>query len=110
MWLPSPDATLTSVDAAQLAGQYNVAEVSAATDNTLTRLAHGGFKRADGFSIKVGIIDTGVDYTHPALGGGFGTGFKVAVGRDFTGDAFRSGGVPMPDNDPVRPQQSAESS
>ncbi len=35
-----------------------------------------------GKGVKVGIVDTGVDYLHPALGGGFGEGFKVAGGRD----------------------------
>lgn len=37
----------------------------------------------DGKGIKVGIIDTGIDYKNPALGGGFGSGFKVAGGYDF---------------------------
>ncbi|THU94154.1 subtilisin-like protease [Dendrothele bispora CBS 962.96] len=41
-----------------------------------------------GKGIKIGIIDTGVDYTHPALGGGFGPGFKIAGGYDFVGDAY----------------------
>jgi len=36
-----------------------------------------------GDSIIVAIIDTGIDYTHPALGGGFGLGFKVIGGHDF---------------------------
>jgi len=41
-----------------------------------------------GAGIVVAVIDTGVDYTHPALGGGFGPGFKVAGGWDFVnGDA-----------------------
>ncbi len=41
-----------------------------------------------GAGITVAIIDTGVDYTHPALGGGFGDGFKVIGGWDFVdGDA-----------------------
>lgn len=31
-----------------------------------------------GKNIVVGIIDTGVDYRHPSLGGGFGPGFKVS--------------------------------
>lgn len=31
----------------------------------------------------VAVIDTGIDYTHPALGGGFGPGHKVEGGRDF---------------------------
>lgn len=34
----------------------------------------------DGEGIFVGIVDTGVDYNHPALGGGFGEGFKVVTG------------------------------
>ncbi len=36
-----------------------------------------------GQGIKIGIIDTGVDYTHPDLGGCFGTGCKVVDGYDF---------------------------
>src|SRR5688500_15582514 len=34
----------------------------------------------------VAIIDTGVDYTHPFLGGGFGQGHKVVGGWDFVDD------------------------
>ncbi|HYK06118.1 MAG TPA: S8 family serine peptidase [Thermoanaerobaculia bacterium] len=36
-----------------------------------------------GSGIVVAVIDTGIDYTHPALGGGMGAGFKVIGGRDF---------------------------
>jgi subtilisin family serine protease len=36
-----------------------------------------------GEGIKVGIIDSGIDYMHPALGGGFGASFKVVDGYDF---------------------------
>ncbi len=39
-----------------------------------------------GKGMKVGIIDTGVDYRHPALGGGFGPGRKIAGGYAFTDD------------------------
>ncbi|KAH7045009.1 peptidase S8/S53 domain-containing protein [Linnemannia elongata] len=49
-----------------------------------------------GKGIKIGIIDSGVDYHHPALGGCFGPGCKVAYGTDFVGDDGRS-----PDNDPM---------
>lgn len=54
-----------------------------------------------GQGIKIGIIDTGIDYTHPALGGKFGPGSKVIGGYDFVGDAYRgsSGPAPVPDND-----------
>ncbi|KAK3829969.1 MAG: hypothetical protein J3R72DRAFT_456417 [Linnemannia gamsii] len=58
-----------------------------------------------GKGIKVGIIDTGVDYKHPALGGCFGPGCKVAFGYDFVGDDYDNGDsskdTPKPDNDPM---------
>ncbi|CAE6445663.1 unnamed protein product, partial [Rhizoctonia solani] len=41
-----------------------------------------------GKGITIGIIDTGVDYTHPALGGKFGPGNKIIGGYDFVDDAF----------------------
>ncbi|CAO3643371.1 unnamed protein product [Cunninghamella echinulata] len=41
-----------------------------------------------GKGIVVGILDSGIDYTHPALGGGFGKGFKVAFGEDLVGDEY----------------------
>ncbi|KAJ0163283.1 Minor extracellular protease vpr [Colletotrichum tanaceti] len=49
-----------------------------------------------GKGAKIGIIDTGVCFEHPALGGGFGEGFTVAGGYDFVGDdgdTFLGGGV-----------------
>ena len=43
---------------------------------------------ARGAGVTVAILDTGVDYLHPALGEGFGPGFKVMGGYDFVnGDA-----------------------
>ncbi|KAF9115048.1 hypothetical protein BGX27_009075 [Mortierella sp. AM989] len=58
-----------------------------------------------GKGIKVGIIDTGVDYKHPALGGCFGRGCKVAFGYDFVGDNYDNGDpekdIPRPDPDPM---------
>ena len=36
-----------------------------------------------GRGVTVAIIDTGIDYMHPALGGGFGPTFKVIGGWDF---------------------------
>ncbi|GJJ15901.1 hypothetical protein Clacol_010179 [Clathrus columnatus] len=54
-----------------------------------------------GKGVKIGIIDTGVDYTHPSLGGGFGPGHKIAGGFDFVGDAYNGSNTPMPDPDPL---------
>jgi type VI secretion system secreted protein VgrG len=37
----------------------------------------------DGREMTVAVIDTGVDYNNPALGGGLGAGYKVIGGYDF---------------------------
>ncbi|KAF9953616.1 hypothetical protein BGZ72_005303 [Mortierella alpina] len=54
-----------------------------------------------GKNIKVGVIDTGVDYRHPALGGCFGKGCKVAYGWDFVGDLYTGKNAPIPGSDPL---------
>ncbi|SMF78357.1 S8 family serine peptidase [Pseudobacteriovorax antillogorgiicola] len=79
---------------------------------------------ARGEGIKVGIIDTGIDYTHKMFGGlGDATAYqnndpkliedqsfptaKVAGGYDFVGESYNSGGLtwdqrlPQPDPDPL---------
>lgn len=62
-----------------------------------------------GAGVRVAVMDTGLDYHHPALGGCFGPGCRVVVGHDFVGDAFNASDtaatipvnpVPVPDNDP----------
>ncbi|HEX8616063.1 MAG TPA: S8 family serine peptidase, partial [Thermoanaerobaculia bacterium] len=47
-----------------------------------------------GAGIVVAVVDTGIDYSHPSLGGGMGAGFKVAGGRDF----INNDDDPMDDN------------
>ncbi|KIO16473.1 hypothetical protein M407DRAFT_33879 [Tulasnella calospora MUT 4182] len=54
-----------------------------------------------GEGIRVALIDSGVDYLHPALGGGFGPGFKVSHGTDFVGDEYTGNNDPVPDDDPI---------
>jgi subtilisin family serine protease len=39
-----------------------------------------------GAGVRVAVIDSGIDYTHPALGGGIGSGLKVMGGWDFVDD------------------------
>jgi len=63
------------------------------SDNRLKAVSNvtTGTNAENGEGIKVGIIDSGIDYKNPALGGGFGSGFKVAGGYDFENN----------DNDPM---------
>ncbi|KAL7919642.1 peptidase S8/S53 domain-containing protein [Trichoderma austrokoningii] len=49
-----------------------------------------------GKGAQIAIIDTGVDYRHPALGGGFGPGHKIALGWDFVGDNYTGTNTPVP--------------
>ncbi|KAJ2847046.1 hypothetical protein IWW36_004052, partial [Coemansia brasiliensis] len=51
----------------------------------------------DGTGIKVGIIDTGVDYMHPELGGCWKTpGCPFQYGSDFVGNNYDSASTPDP--------------
>ncbi|HET9445072.1 MAG TPA: S8 family serine peptidase, partial [Steroidobacteraceae bacterium] len=43
-----------------------------------------------GAGIKVAVMDTGIDFDHPDLGGCFGPGCRVFTGWDFVGDAFNA--------------------
>src|SRR5438445_2370370 len=60
-----------------------------------------------GKNVKVAIIDTGIDYDNPDLGGCFGPSCRVFTGWDFVGDAFNAdptstaySPIPVPDANP----------
>jgi minor extracellular serine protease Vpr len=60
-----------------------------------------------GKGIKVAIMDTGIDYNNPDLGGCFGPGCRVFTGWDFVGDAYNADSssllyspTPVPDANP----------
>lgn len=56
-----------------------------------------------GKGMKIAFIDTGVDYNHPSLGGGFGPGFKVAGGYALVDDNWDPDGSipPVAGPDPL---------
>lgn len=54
-----------------------------------------------GAGATVAIIDSGIEYTHPALGGGIGPGFKVLGGYDLVGDGNWPESPAVPDEDPM---------
>jgi subtilisin family serine protease len=60
-----------------------------------------------GDGVRVAVMDTGIDYDHPDLGGCFGSGCRVVDGWDFVGDDFNADDtapsynpVTNPDDDP----------
>ena len=78
-------------------------ELYTAIQMTGADLAHD-----DGFTgegIRVAVMDTGIDYDHPDLGGCFGEGCRVAFGYDLVGDAYNADDTaasynPVPSPDP----------
>ncbi|KAI0383361.1 subtilisin-like protein [Hypomontagnella monticulosa] len=53
-----------------------------------------------GEGATIAIVDSGVQYTHPALGGGIGPNYTVIGGYDLVGDAWPDAPA-EPDNDPM---------
>lgn len=60
-------------------------------------------KKIRGKGIKIAVVDTGIDYTHPALGGCFGPGCLVESGYDLVGKDYDADGfhTPQPGKDPM---------
>ena len=82
------------------------AKVDVATNEAIHRLT--GVQDArdklglTGKGIRVAVVDSGVDYTHPALGGGFGKGYTVSYGYDLVGDSYDgTDSSTQPDDDPL---------
>ncbi|KAF9207327.1 hypothetical protein BGZ49_000679 [Haplosporangium sp. Z 27] len=63
-----------------------------------------------GKGIKIGVIDTGIDYKHPAFAAPgatagcfarYGKNCRIAHGWDFVGDNYTGSNTPVPDDDPM---------
>jgi subtilisin family serine protease len=81
----------------------SIGDIAAAVTQTKVDIARSDLGLT-GAGVKVAIVDTGIDYDHPDLGGCFGPGCRVAYGYDFVGDAYDASdpdnSEPVPDEDP----------
>jgi minor extracellular serine protease Vpr len=110
-------ASLQSVKAVYPVEEIPLPETSDITPQLSTALGMTGADIAQnelgltGEGLKVAVMDTGIDYTHPDLGGCFGPfspgqDCRVIAGFDFVGDSFNAGGtpeqqIPQPNDDPM---------
>ncbi|GAA5865737.1 hypothetical protein JCM8547_002761 [Rhodosporidiobolus lusitaniae] len=53
-----------------------------------------------GEGVKIAVIDDGVDYTNPILGGCFGEGCHISFGYAFANDDYDGTNTPIPSSDP----------
>ncbi|GAA6003704.1 uncharacterized protein JCM10292_000694 [Rhodotorula paludigena] len=53
-----------------------------------------------GQGVKIAVLDGGLDYTNPILGGCFGEGCHISFGYDFVGDDYDGDNSPTPSEDP----------
>jgi minor extracellular serine protease Vpr len=91
---PVVTVALPPVDAAEIVPELQTALAMTGADVARSELG------LTGRGIRVAVMDTGIDYHHPDLGGCFGPGCRVEVGWDFVGDAFDGTNLPMPDSNP----------
>jgi minor extracellular serine protease Vpr len=97
---------LDSVKAVYPVGTYPIPTTTRVSPDLGTAVAMTGADIAQntlgltGKGVDVAVMDTGVDYHHPDLGGAFGKGKRVFKGFDFVGDAYTGANTPVPDPDP----------
>lgn len=80
-----------------------VANFSQWSPHVLTHVNEAHSLGYNGKGVIIAVVDSGIDYFHPSLGGGFGEGFKVESGWDFVGDNYSTSSpdVLFPDDDPI---------
>ncbi|KAF9207328.1 hypothetical protein BGZ49_000680 [Haplosporangium sp. Z 27] len=84
-------------------------EVASLHHMTGVDVVHKKYKLT-GKGVKIGVIDTGIDYKHPAFAAPgatagcfarYGKNCRIAHGWDFVGDDYNGRNDPQPDSDPM---------
>ncbi len=95
-----------SVKAVYPVGIHRIPETTQVSPDLATAIVQTGADVAQntlgltGRGVKVAVMDSGLDYHHPDLGGGFGKGKRVFKGFDFVGENYVGDNTPVPDPDP----------
>lgn len=76
---------------------YGDYDVDANSPHVMTQVDKLRAQGLTGKGIKVAVVDTGIDYTHPALGGCFGKGCLVSYGKDLVGNNYPAEKEPSDD-------------
>lgn len=98
--VPDLDVTWTGKDNPPSKFKRQTNSTDSWPPHVLTQVDKLRAKGYTGEGFRIGVVDTGVDYTHPALGGCFGPGCLVEYGADLVGDTFDGTSSPVPDGDP----------
>ncbi|KFG80029.1 subtilisin-like serine protease PR1C [Metarhizium anisopliae] len=103
--MPKPKVEWIAQDGTKAPGGLLSSRADDAVDtfspHVMTQVDKLRAKGITGKGVKIAVVDTGIDYKHPALGGCFGKGCLVAFGTDLVGDAYDGSNTPHPDPDPM---------
>ena len=98
--VPKDEVVSTGSDQAQATLAKRQSSNDTFSPHVMTQVDRLRAEGITGEGVRVAVIDTGVDYNHPALGGCFGSGCLVSFGTDLVGDAYTGYNTPVPDPDP----------
>ncbi|KAF6832952.1 subtilisin-like serine protease pr1c, partial [Colletotrichum musicola] len=100
--LPTPTGNI-SLKADDDIDQMTKPDFSKFHPHLLTNVLDVHKKGINGTGVVVAVVDSGTDYNHPALGRGFGPGFRVEAGYDIVGPNFdpANPSIIEPNGDPM---------
>ncbi|CAN8097841.1 unnamed protein product [Discula destructiva] len=98
-FMMNPNATIAMLEDAHITNEEAKTRDTFST-HVMTQVDRLHAQGNTGQGIRIGIVDTGVDYTHHALGGCFGKNCLISYGYDLVGDDWEGLEPPSPDDDP----------